>query len=319
MSMFIIGNLALILISAIVLVKAVDIFINSSTKIAQHFGISGYTISFLLVAIATSLPETVVAITSGLSKKTLLAYGDAMGSNITLITLIIALPILLGTGMATRSVLHSKDAYYATFFAFLPALLSFDGNLRRVDGLILVTAYVYYLRSVMRRSKGFEKFVQRFDHINIWKAWVMFGLSLAFLLGSSRGIVFAAINISQTLGWALSFVGLTVTSLGTSLPEIAFVISSKAKSNHREILGDVVGSVVANSTLVLGTASLIYPIELEYSSFGSSTIFFLTIALLLFLKFTRSKERLDRYEAFLLLGVYVLFLVTQYLLQTQIH
>ncbi len=313
-----IGNLALILVSAVILVKAVEIFITSSTKIAQHFNISGYTISFLLVAIATSLPETVVAITSGLAKKTLLAYGDAMGSNITLITLIIAIPVLLGKDMITRSVLHSKDAYYAIFFAFLPVLLSLDGNLKRFDGAILVLAYIAYLSSVMRRSKGLEKLVQKFEQINIRKAWFFFILSLVFLLGSSRGIVLAALNISQKMGWALSFVGLTITSLGTSLPEIAFVISSKAKNNQREILGDVVGSVVANSTLVLGTASLLHPIQLQHSSLSSSTILILTIALLVFLKFTRSKEKLEKFEGVILLVVYLMFLATEYFLQTQI-
>jgi len=317
--MFIVANVALIFVCAVIIVKAVDIFITSSTKIAQHFNISGYTISFLLVAIATSLPETVVAISSGLAKKTLLAYGDAMGSNITLITLIISLPVILGKGMATRSVLHSRDAYYATFFAFLPALLSLDGNLMRLDGVILILAYLAYLNAVVRRSRGIEKLVHQFEHVNIWKAWVLFGISLTFLLGSSRGIVYAAINISQRMGWALSFVGLTITSFGTSLPEIAFVLSSKAKDNQREILGDVVGSVVANSTLVLGTASLIYPIQLQHSSLSSSTILILTLALLLFLKFTRSKERLETYEGAILLGIYVMFILTEYFLQTQIH
>jgi len=121
------------------------------------------------------------------------------------------------------------------------------------------------------------------------------------------------------MGWALSFVGLTIIALGTSLPEIAFVISSEAKDNQREILGDIVGSVVANSTLVLGITSIIYPIRLAYSSIGSSTILFLTISLLLFLKFTISKQRLEKYEALVLLSVYILFILTEYFLQLQIQ
>lgn len=317
--MFIVGNVVLILVGAVFLVKAVDIFIISSTKIAQHFNISGYTISFLLVAIATSLPETVVAINSGFAKQPLLSYGNAMGSNITLVTLVIALPIILGKDMVTRSVLLSRDAYYSTFFAFLPAFLSFDGNLSRIDGLILLIAYITYLSSVIKKSRGIERLVQRFEKINIWKTFVLFVISLIGLLASSRGIVLGAINISQEMGWALSFVGLTITSLGTSLPEIAFVISSETKNNQREILGDIIGSVVANSTLVLGITAVIYPIQLHHSSFSSSTILFLTIALLVFLKFSISKQKLEKYEAFILLGIYMLFLLTEYFLQTQLH
>ena len=110
-----------------------------------------------------------------------------------------------------------------------------------------------------------------------------------------------------------------INVIGTSLPEIAFVISSKARDNQREILGDIVGSVVANSTLVLGIAATIYPIKLAQSSFVSSTIFFLTISLLLFLKFTISKQKLEKSEALVLTSAYVIFVLTEYFLQTQVH
>ena len=317
--MIVAKNILLMTFCAVLLIKAVDVFIDSSTKIAQYFKLSGYTISFLLVALATSLPEVTVAVTSGIAKKSLLSYGDAMGSNIALITLVISLPILLGKSIATRSVLHSKDIYYATFFAFLPALLSIDGDIKRSDGIILIIAYIAYLSSVIKRSRGVERILQQFDNINILKSAGLFALSLSLLLISSRGIVLGAINLSVQMGWALSFVGLTIIALGTSLPEIAFVISSEAKDNQREILGDIVGSVVANSTLILGLASIIYPIRLTYSSIGSSTILFLTISLLLFLKFTISKQRLEKFEALILISVYVLFILTEYFLQLQIQ
>ena len=317
--MVIAKNILLMVFCALLLIKAVNVFIDSTTKIAQYFKISGYTISFLLVALATSLPEVVVAVTSSVAKKSLLSYGDAMGSNIALITLVISLPILLGKSIATRSVLHSKDIYYATFFAFLPALLSIDGDIKRSDGIILIIAYIAYLSSVIKRSRGVERILQQFDNINILKSAGLFALSLSLLLISSRGIVLGAINLSVQMGWALSFVGLTIIALGTSLPEIAFVISSEAKDNQREILGDIVGSVVANSTLILGLASIIYPIRLTYSSIGSSTILFLTISLLLFLKFTISKQRLEKFEALILISVYVLFILTEYFLQLQIQ
>lgn len=316
--MYIATNLLIITVSALVLIKAIDVFISSATNLAQHLNISGYTISFLLVAVGTSLPEIVVSITSAMEGKSALAYGNAMGSNITLITLIIAIPILLGTSIATRSVLHSKDAYYATFFAFLPIMLSIDGKINRTDGVVLLIAYIVYVTSVMRRSRGIEKIVQQFEPSNAWKEGVLFALSLAGLLLASRGIVFAALNISSSLGWALSFVGLTITALGTSLPEIAFVLSSNSKDNQREILGDIVGSVAANSTVVMGIASIIYPIELAHPSLGSSTIFFLFISILLFLKFTISRERLEKFEAFILLIIYIAFVATEYYIQTQI-
>jgi len=310
--------LGLILLASLVTIKSVNMFISSSSRLAQHLGISKYTISFLLVAVATSLPEAVVGITSAIKKTPILAFGDSMGSNITLLTIIIAIPVLLGTKMVTRRMLHSKDIYYATFFSFLPLIMATDNVISQIEGIILLISYAVYSAAVLRQSTGLERLLGSFEKTNIWRELAVFIISLSVLLGASQGIVYAALGISRMLGLALGFVGLTMTSLGTSLPEIAFVTSAIKKGTQDEILGDVVGSVVANSTLVLGIAATIYPINLGDTHFSISTTFFLVISILLFLKFTKSKESLDRTEGAILLCLYFLFIATEYYIQRTI-
>lgn len=309
-------NIGIIVVAAIIMIKAVDIFIDSSTKISRRLGISGYTISFLVVAVATSLPETLVGATSALATNPILAYGDAMGSNIALLTLVIAIPVLAGTSISTRTILNSKDVYYTAFFSMLPVLLIVDGKLTRIDGLILLSLYIAYFFMVLRRSQGLEKFLEQFEDTNMAKEILFFIFSLILFLAASQGIYRAARSLSIELGWGLGFVGLSITALGTSLPEITYVIASIKQNKQDEILGDVIGSVVANSTVVLGTAAAIYPIDVKNSHIGITPIVFSMFALLVFLRFVRTKEKLDKIEGLLLLLIYIVSMAVEYKLQS---
>src|SRR3972149_6814063 len=197
--------LLLISISCLVLLRAVTLFIKSTSKIARHLNISGYTISFLLVAVATSLPETVVGITSAIDKNSILSFGTAVGSNIALITLIIAVPILIGNPISTRSIVENKDIYYVAFFSFLPIVLLTDGYLGRFDGFVLISTYALYIMAVIKRSSGFERLKERFERVNVWKEFVMCTVSLLIFLGASEIIVKAAEGLSVEANWNIGF------------------------------------------------------------------------------------------------------------------
>jgi cation:H+ antiporter len=311
-------HIILIIAGSITLVQAVKAFINSSSKIAKKIGISGYTISFLLVAVATSLPEVVVGITSALEGNSILSFGNAIGSNVALITLVVALPVLFSgqPGISTRTIIHSKDAYYTLFFGILPIALAVDGKLNRTDGIILIILYLVYFIIVWRRSHGVEKIIEQLGEINLWKQGILFLISLLLLLASSEVIVQSAMSLSLGLGWKLAFIGLSITAIGTSLPEIAFTIGAAKGRFQQEILGDIVGSLVANSTLVLGLTSVIHPISLTNGSQGYSLIVLFTLIMLIFLSFVRSREKIDKAEAVFLIVLYILFIAAEYYLQT---
>lgn len=314
------ANIVILMASALVVSQSVRLFIRSSTKLADYLNISEYTVSFLVISVATSLPELVVSITSGIEKNTVLSYGNAIGSNLALLTIIMALPVLIGHSLSTRDVIRSKDIYYGAFFLIIALAMALDGKLSRLDGLILIVGYLFYSRSVLKRETVVEALMDKLklERTNVWKESVLFALSLALLLLASEGIVRSAIELSQNLNISLGFIGLTITALGTSLPEIAFVVGiMNTQGNEDEIMGDVVGSVVANSTLVLGTAAAIYPINLGISHFGFSTILIIISTMLLFLAFSKSDERIDKKEALALLVIYVLFVGLEYYMSIQ--
>ncbi len=313
-------NIVVLIFSAIIVAQSVRLFINSSTKLAHFLNISEYTISFLVISVATSLPELVVSITSGLEKDSLLAYGNAVGSNLALLTVIMALPVLIGHVVSTKDIIRSKDIYYGAFFLFIALAMALDGKISRVDGVILIVGYLFYARAVLRRGTVIEGLMEKLklEKTNLWKESVLFLISLGLLLGASEGIVRSAVDIGINLDVSLGFIGLTITALGTSLPEIAFVIGiMNTHGDEDEIMGDVVGSIVANSTLVLGTAAVIYPINLGKSNFGFSTILIIISTMLLFLAFSKSDEKIDKKEALALLFIYFLFVGLEYYISIQ--
>jgi len=308
-------DIILFIVTLAALMKSVDVFIKSSGKIAHHFRLSGYTINFFLVAVATSMPEMLVAFSSGMRQESVLSFGVAMGSNIALLTLIISLPIMFNSKIPTRSVLLSKDAYYMLLFSLLPMAMGADGALSRLDGIILLIAYVIYMATMVKPAKGLEKILDEIGPFDIKKQILLFVVSLIVLLSSSQILVRSAVELSIHTNLPLGFIGLSMTALGTSLPEIVYTIASARKGKNDEILGDVLGSVVANSTLVLGIAAITFPIDISTSKIGMSTFFFYVLVLLVFLRFARTKESLSKAEAAILLMLYVMFIATEYYIQ----
>lgn len=308
-------GLSTIVIASLVLIKSVELLVNSSWEMARRFRVSDYAISFFLVAIATSLPEIVVGITAAMSKNSILSFGNAIGSNVALVTLIIAIPVLINSGISTRILIHTKDAYVATIFSVLPLALIFDGNLSRFDGGILLALYGVYMFFVLRRGDRPEEEERSVETVNLWRNVSLFIFSLLLLFVASEAIVRGALSLSASLNLNLGFVGLTITAIGTSLPEIAFAIGVVRTKHQFEVLGNAVGSVVANSTVVLGLTAIVEPIVLTNSGMGFSSLLFSVFAALLFLRFVRTKESISTGEALILLLVYALFVAAEYYLR----
>ena len=304
-----------ILAASIVLIKAVDWFILSVSKIAHYFRLSGYTISFFLIGAATSFPELVIGIVSAYEKRPILSYANVIGSNMALLTLIIAIPVLLGAEISTRRIVHSKDLYI-TLFCFVFALaLTLDGKLTRIDGIALIIGYVLYTTHVIRSGSVVEKIAEKLEHVRLDKQLAIFTASVIVVMFSSEVIVQSAFSLSQILGWNIAFIGVTLTAIGTSLPEITYAIKVMNDPWKRDgIIGNTMGSVVANSLLVLGTTVLIQPLTISDNQVNIPTITILFFTLLLFLNFARTKTKLDKKEAIILLCIYAIFVLMEYYL-----
>lgn len=307
--------------SCLVLVRSSTWVVRSLTRIARVLRWSEFLVSFCLMAFVTSLPELFVGLSSAFHKIPQLSFGNIIGANILNLTLGIALVVLLARGLKMRDQLARKDSFYTAIIAFLPILLMLDGQVSRVDGIILLGALVFYFNRVLRQR---GKFTGVFNN-EIVRGWIQFksflkdiGIlfaGIALLLLSAEGVVRSASFLAQQMNFSLVATGILFVSLGTVLPEITFGIRALTMGHKEMVLGNFMGTVVVNSALILGTVSLISPLKIANFSPYFVGILFTVIIVLAFVIFARTSRKITKKEALALLGIYALFVVSQLLIK----
>lgn len=302
--------LLIYLVLALLLVlKSADWAIYRSTRLAEFFGLPKYIIGFLVVAVISILPETFIAITSALEGVPAFGLGTLFGSNVADLSLVFALVVLAsGRNLKVESRIVKNRFLYTGMIA-LPLFFGLNGYYTRTEGLLLVGLgilfYLYIFKST-RSERGIEK--------GPFSSWDVF-----FLLLSMAGLLLGA-YLTVKFGVALAtrlqinpiLVGMFVVGLGTTLPELFFSIKA-ARHNHDGLaLGDILGTVIADATIVVGIVASISPFAFNPRIVYVSGIFmFAAIALLLHLM--RTGRKLTRREALLLVLFYLIFAVTEFI------
>jgi len=308
-----ITNLILFLIACVILVTAGSFLVKSLSKIGSYLHVSEFVVGFIIMAIATSLPELFVGISSALAKNTALALGNVIGANILDLTLVIGIAILLKRGIVIESKKTKTDALYMFFIAALPFVLMWVGHLiSRIDGIILLGAFFFYARKLYKERKVFKKEIK--DSEKRWEPVLntaIFIFSLVLLFLSSRFVVKYATLLSIDLLLPPILIGLFLVSIGTTLPELTFESRAVLTGHSEMALGDLIGSVIVNSTLVLGVTALILPITANFLLFISSGIFMLIVAFL-FATFVESGNKLYIKEGISLILLYVFFIIIEF-------
>lgn len=313
-------HLLIFFISLLILIRSGTFLVKSLVSISRYLGLSEYVIAFILMALATSLPEFFVGISSALSKAPAISLGNIIGANIVNLTFALGLVICLARGISTVSQVAKRDAWIIFFLALLPVLLVLDGQLARWDGVILVLFFFWYLSRLLRQREKFTKTLNSLTYDierlkTFFKNLLGFIFGLFLLLISAWGVVYSASIIAQQLGLSLIFIGLILVGLGTTLPELSFGIRSVLMKHQEMTLGNFIGSLAFNSLFILGLVALIHPIQVNGFSALIISALFLALALIVFNVFIRTKERLSRREGIVLLVIYGLFLATEILVR----
>lgn len=298
--------------SAILLSVSAVFIVRSLIKIARYFRLSDFTASFIVIASATSLPELSVAITAAIANSPEITVGAVIGSNIANLTIVTGLTALVARQINVVGIIKKRDASYMTYINIIMLLLIADRSLSRPDGAILLLIYIYYIWRLFQQQKYFEQKPRRIKKNHIFQSLAIFGASIAVLLVSADLAVKSAQEIGLALSLPVIFIGMIVVALGTSLPELVFGLGAIKEGKRDLAMGDLIGSVVTNSTLILGLTAFITPIS--FSSFGAydTGIVYFIITLLLFNIFMWSKKELSWREGISLIFVYILFLGTQF-------
>lgn len=293
------------------LVYGADQFINGASGMARRLGVPPIIIGLSVVGVATSIPEVLVGTVAAVNGKTHIAIGNALGSNIANIGLVLGgtaviLPLVAGSRTLRRE-------FKAMCIAMLIALvLLLDLTLSRLDGIILLlglavmTAWIVHVARTSPRSdplaREYEKEYRAETPVVRSLLILVFGLGL--LLGGAEILVRGAVFVAESFGISDLIIGLTIVAVGTSLPELAASVMSVLKDEADIAIGNVIGSNMFNMLMVLGVPPLIHPdsfgFEVLWRDFAVMVILTMLMGIMVFL---RGHGRFDRSEgAVLLIG-----------------
>jgi len=265
-------SVAAIVVGLVLLVWSADRFVDGAVGVAQFFGMSTFLIGMVIVGFGTSAPEMVVSILSALNDTPQLALGNAYGSNIANIALILGVTALIIPVVVQKQAM-SRDIPILIAMTALTVILLMDGNVSRMDGIIVLASFVAImtfnilseLRQKHKRKKSADKNEEleseSNEKVSIVKSSLLLLVGLVLLIVSSRMLVWGAVNVAQALGVSDLLIGLTIVAVGTSLPELASSIAAARRGENDLAVGNVIGSNIFNTLVVVGLASVIAPIQ----------------------------------------------------------
>ena len=298
----------------IMLVWSADRFVSGAAAAANNLGVSKMLIGLTVVSLGTSAPEILVALTASLDGIPTLAIGNAIGSNIANIGLVLGITALIRQLPFAPSVLKGELPWLiGTTLIALFCLADF--KLDVIDGVILLCGLAYILYRLTRVPQNapegfgdtFEEELDELPEMQTPRALLWLGTGLIVLLGSAQALVWAATVIAGYLGVSELVIGLTVVAVGTSLPELAATVGSAIKGHPDIAIGNVVGSNILNILAVLAVPALVQPTTLEsvvlWRDFGM--MFALTMLLVLFAYGIGSRAIITRFEGAVLLLAWV--------------
>ena len=250
-----------------------ELFVRGSVGLAEALRVPPGIVGATVAAFATSSPELAVAINSGLSDRPALALGDALGSNVVNIGLVLGLALLVGPMRVAGGVVR-RDIVAALAIPIATAALIADGRLSRLDAIVLLVLFAVWLAASLdeaRRERSAPADVLA-EHSPARAA--IFGLAgLALLLAAGRLIVAGAGEIGADLGLDAFVVGVVLVAVGTSVPELATTVIARLRGHDEVGLGTILGSNVFNGGLVVPVAALLSPIRIEWGEIATSLAF----------------------------------------------
>lgn len=313
-------SILLLIVGLIVLLWSADKFVDGSVIISRYFGMPPLLIGMIVIGFGTSAPEMLVSALASFQNNPGIALGNAYGSNITNIALILGVTAIIKP-IAVHSSVLKKELPILTFVSLLAAFLIFDNLITRFEAIILLIVFVGLLSWTIYQgisnnddtlTKSLEEGLQNNTSIKKGIIWSLVGLII--LIISSRIIVWSSVKIAGFLGISDLIIGLTIVAVGTSLPELASSISAAKKGEHDLALGNILGSNLFNTLVVVGIAGVINPLKATPEVFSRDIIVMIVMTVSLFIMGygLKGKGRINRIEGSILLisyAVYVLFVI----------
>ncbi|GGM42831.1 sodium:calcium antiporter [Paraliobacillus quinghaiensis] len=309
----------LIVLGFVLLIKGADLFVDGASNIARTLRVSPLLIGLTIVAFGTSAPEATVSIIAAVEGNAGVAIGNIVGSNIMNISLVIGVAAFLYPIKVQKEMIRKEIPFTLLVSVVLLILVSdiaLQGTstdlITRGDGFIILmflTIFLYLIFESARRNREITQ-----EEATVVSAPTSWTKNILLTVGGLVGIILGgelvvnnAVDIALSFGMSETLVGLTIVSIGTSLPELITSITAAMKKESDIALGNIIGSNIFNILFVLGTTAVIHPLALESKIIVDILIMIvLTIALLIF---SRTNFRIGKYEGLFLVIAYILYTI----------
>jgi cation:H+ antiporter len=298
----------LVLTGLVLLPLAADWLVRGSSALAERLGVSELVVGLTVVALGTSAPELVTGIAAAIKGASGIVLGNAVGSNIANLGLVLGGVALLGRVPVQRQLL-AYDVPAMLGVTALTALLAYNGLISRLDGLLLALCLVALMVWTLRRRRPAEDEQPAIDRakLAVWLIAILVLGGLAGLVFGAEVLVRGAVGLAQLLGVSDTVIGATVVALGTSLPELAASLAAARRRSYGILLGNLVGSCQFNLLAIIGIPALIHPLDAE------RTMLYLHLPALLLISFLawamlRSYSMVKRREGLALVALYFVYI-----------
>lgn len=306
-----INDILLLVFSLYLVIKGATLSTKYAVRLAEAFRLSKYVIGLIVVAVISILPETFIAINSAIKGVPDFGLGTLFGSNVADMTLLFAVVIFLaGRGVRISGKIMKNNVIYLSLI-ILPLILGLDGHYSRLDGMVLVISGVLFYYLAFRKNTDGVFLAPHKKGKS--KSFVYLILSMAMLLAGSYFTVTSATSLARDFGLSEILIGMLVVGLGTIMPELFFALKSVKNHSDSMAVGDVLGTVLADATVVVGILAMINPFDFPRTIIYVTGVFMLSSALILFY-FMRSGRIITKKEGILLFIWWVLFVSVEYLI-----
>ena len=304
----------LLIVGFFFLIKGADLFVEGAASIARKFNVPAMVIGLTIVAMGTSAPEAAVSITSSLAGQNDMSVANVIGSNFFNILIVLGVSSIIATLPVQKDTIK-KDGPFLLFVSALLLVFGIDLNISRVEGLILLAVFAYFLVNTVKSAKkssisedevAITMDVEIDENASMPKTILLSVIGVVGIVIGGDMVVNSATDIATSFGMSANLVGLTIVAVGTSLPEFVTSVVAIKKGETEIAIGNVIGSNIFNILLVLGLATTIKPITISFIAL-IDTIFMVAITVLLYL-FMKKNNCLVKKQGIVLVAIYVAYM-----------
>ncbi len=295
----------ILIVGMLFLVKGADFFVDGSASVAKILKVPSLIIGLTIVALGTSLPEASVSITASIAGNNELALSNVVGSNIFNTLVVVGCSAMIVPFVMHRDIVK-RDLIINLIVSVALCAFMFDGVLSRLDGILLLIGLVAFMLILIRSALRYRVEEEMVEALPIGKSIILIIIGVAAIILGGNFVVSGASDIARQWGMSDTLIGLTIVSIGTSLPELVTSVVAARKGESSLSLGNAIGSNILNILFILGISGTLTPIAVIPENIIDVAVLIGVALFVLIL--ARFNDKMTRMKAAVFIGLYAIYM-----------